>query len=98
MSTPQRPWSSALLREGLEIATVMDYLQFVDDIAADDDPDDDPDDPAPQCTVCGGGVGIFVRFSLNWTHYRATDTGGVELFDPGHEPQVGWRTAPGEPA
>ncbi|MGH3280779.1 MAG: hypothetical protein ACRDNW_16800 [Trebonia sp.] len=78
---------------------VLDYMQFIDDLAADGgDPDDDPDDPAPHCTVCGGEVGIFVRFSLNWAHYRATGTGSIELFDPGHEPQVGWRTAPGQPA
>jgi hypothetical protein len=79
---------------------VMDYMQFIDDLAADSDGDldDDPDDPAPHCTVCGGEVGIFVRYSLNWMHYRVTETGGVEMFDPGHQPEVGWHTAPGQPA
>ena len=54
------------------------------------------DDPAPHCTVCGGEVGIFVRYSLNWQHYQTTGEGSLELFDPGHEPDVAWRTAPGE--
>jgi hypothetical protein len=76
---------------------VMDYMQYVDDLTADGDPDDDPDDLAPHCAACGGEVGIFVRYSLNWQHYRITDKGSLELFDPGHEPDVDWRTAPGEP-
>ena len=41
-------------------AVVMDYLEFVDNLTADDGNDDDTDDPAPHCTVCGGEVGIFV--------------------------------------
>ncbi|HEY1622959.1 MAG TPA: hypothetical protein VGG16_04100, partial [Streptosporangiaceae bacterium] len=49
-------------------AVVMDYLEFVDNLAKDEN-DDDTDDPAPHCTVCGGEVGIFVRYSLNWQHY-----------------------------
>jgi hypothetical protein len=48
---------------------VMDYMQYVDDLAADGDPDDDPDDLAPHCAACGGEVGIFVRCSLEWQHY-----------------------------
>jgi hypothetical protein len=79
----------------------MDYLEFVDNLAADDGNDDDLDDiddPAPHCTACGGEVGIFVRYSLNWQHYQTTAEGSLELFDPGHEPEVGWRTAPAEPA
>jgi hypothetical protein len=74
---------------------VMDYMQFVDDRAAGGTLDgDDPDDPAPYCTACGSEVGIFIRYSLAWRHYRVTGEGGIELFDPGHAPRVGWRTAP----
>lgn len=74
---------------------VMDYMQFVDDQAADGGLDrDDPDDPAPYCQTCGSEVGVFIRYNLDWRHDRATAQGGVELFDPGHVPQVGWRTAP----
>jgi hypothetical protein len=75
---------------------VMGCLEFVDNLAADDENDDDTDDPVPLCMVCGGEVGIFVRYSLNWRHYQTTAEGSLELFDPGHEPEVGWRTAPGE--
>lgn len=79
-------------------AVVMDYMQYVDDLTADDDPEaGDLDDPAPYCTVCCGEVGIFVRYSLNWQHYVRTAEGSLELFDPGHEPEVAWRNAPGEP-
>ena len=78
-------------------SVVMDYLEFVDNLAADGENDHDTDDPAPHCTVCGGEVGIFVRYSLNWQHYQTTAEGSLELFDPGHEPEVGWRTTPGEP-
>jgi hypothetical protein len=74
---------------------VMDYMQFVDDHAADGTLDcDDSDDPAPYCLTCGSEVGIFIRYSLGWRHYRVTDQSGIELFDPGHTPEVGWRTAP----
>lgn len=80
-------------------AVVMDYMQYVDDLAADGDPDgDDPDDPAPHCIACEGEVGIFVRHSLNWQHYRMTAEGSLELFDPGHEPEVAWRIALGDSA
>jgi hypothetical protein len=79
-------------------AVTMDYLEFVDNLAADGENDDDPDDPAPHCTACGSEVGIFVRYSLNWQHYRTTHAGSLELFDPGHEPDVAWRAAPGESA
>jgi hypothetical protein len=39
----------------------MDYMDFLDDFAADGDLNrDDPDDPAPYCLACGEEVGIFV--------------------------------------
>jgi len=73
---------------------VMDYMEFTDNLAADGELDrDDADDPAPYCTVCGSEVGIFIRYSMDWTHYRTTSQAGIELFDPGHAPQIGWRTA-----
>jgi hypothetical protein len=76
-------------------AAVMDYMQFVDDHAADGGLElDAADDPAPYCTACGSEVGIFIRYSLAWRHYRFTGQAGIELFDPGHAPRVGWRTAP----
>jgi hypothetical protein len=74
---------------------VMDYMQFVDDRAADGTLDaDDPDDPAPYCTACGAEIGIFIRYGLDWRHYRGEGLDNIELYDPGHAPEVGWRTTP----
>ena len=86
-------------------AAVMDYGQFSDDLAADtdptspaSDPDDDfgnPDraaDPVPVCAHCGSDIGIFLRFGLQWRHYRGGDAlGQAEIFDPGHDPELAWR-------
>jgi hypothetical protein len=57
---------------------------------------DDPDpgrEPEPFCATCGAHIGIFLRFGLDWRHYRGdgTVTGQTELFDPGHHPVVAWR-------
>jgi hypothetical protein len=62
-------------------------------------PDDNTPDPAldpePYCTICGADVGIFLRFGLDWRHYRGdgTTTGPIELFDPGHTSTIAWRPA-----
>ena len=86
-------------------AAVMDYGQFSDDLAADadptspaSDPDDDSgnfdraEDPAPVCAQCGSDIGIFLKFGLQWRHYRGGDAlGQAEIFDPGHEPELAWR-------
>ena len=57
---------------------------------------DDPDpgrEPEPFCAECGAAIGIFLRFGLDWRHYRGDGTiiGQIELFDPGHDPAVAWR-------
>jgi len=59
---------------------------------------DDPDpgrEPEPFCAECGAEIGIFLRYGLDWRHYRGDGTiiGQIELFDPGHEPIVSWRLA-----
>jgi hypothetical protein len=83
-------------------AAVMDYGQFSDDLAADTDPtnpDPDPDgdfghaeDPVPVCARCGSEIGIFLKFGLQWRHYRGGEAlGQAEIFDPGHEPELAWR-------
>jgi len=40
-------------------------------------------DPAPYCATCGADIGIFLKFGLDWRHYRGTILGQAELFDPG---------------
>jgi len=39
--------------------------------------------PAPYCATCGADIGIFLKFGLDWRHYRGTILGQAELFDPG---------------
>jgi hypothetical protein len=86
-------------------AAVMDYGQFSDDLAADTDPTspasdpndgfgnfDRAEDPVPVCARCGSEIGIFIKFGLQWRHYRGGDAlGQAEIFDPGHEPELAWR-------
>jgi hypothetical protein len=73
---------------------VMDYMEFLDNLAADGDPgQDNPDDLAPYCLACGSELGIFTGSSPDWKHYRATSQAGIERFDPDHTPEVGWRPA-----
>jgi hypothetical protein len=57
----------------------------------------DPDageDAEPFCVLCGAGVGIFLKFGLEWRHYRGDGTvAWCEVYDAGHEPVVAWRPA-----
>ncbi len=52
---------------------------------------DGSDDPAPFCGRCGADIGVFLKFGLDWRHYRATTLDDIELFDPGHAPVLAWR-------
>jgi hypothetical protein len=79
---------------------VLDYCEAVDwgwagfdpDLIPDPDGDDDADDsPAPFCARCGGDLGIFVKFGLDWRHYRGEGLNDIELYDPGHAPELTWR-------
>jgi hypothetical protein len=78
---------------------VMGYMDFSDALAADADPASPrPDDricdeePAPDCGRCGADIGIFVKFGLDWRHYReGTTLGQAEIFDPGHPAELAWR-------
>ena len=56
-------------------------------------PGDGSDDPAPYCERCGADIGVFLRFGLDWRHYRGAGLDDIELFDPGHAPVVAWRMA-----
>jgi hypothetical protein len=72
---------------------VMDYMEFIDNLAADGDAQAvDLDEPTPYCQACGAEVGIFVRFSLGWVHFRTVGQCEIELFEPGHDVDVVWRS------
>lgn len=51
------------------------------------------DGPEPHCTACGGPVGIFLGYGMDWHHYDAVaaDDGRLEIDDANHAPSVGWR-------
>lgn len=75
---------------------VMDYMDFSDALAADADtssPDRRPDgEPAPVCGRCGADIGIFIKFGLDYRHYRGGAVlGQAEIFDPGHAAELAWR-------
>lgn len=63
------------------------------DTVEQDDGDDVSAEPEPYCAVCGADIGIFLRYGLDWRHFRGT-IGQIELFDAGHTPVVAWRPAP----
>lgn len=68
----------------------------LDKVERDDEDDGDvvSDEPEPYCALCGADIGIFVRFGLDWMHYRGgTTIAKVEQFDAGHAPVVAWRPA-----
>jgi hypothetical protein len=84
---------------------VMDYMEFSDLLAADTDPtsphpDFDYDkEPAPICAQCGADIGIFIKFGLDWRHYREGGAlGQAEIFDPGHAAELTWRHPKSAPA
>ena len=80
---------------------VLDYCQATDwgwsgfdpDLIPDPDGDDPDDDPAPVCACCGGDLGIFLKFGLDWRHYRGEGLNDIELYDPGHAPKLTWRAS-----
>ncbi len=75
--------------------TAFDATLDATEPCTDDDTPDPADNPEPFCAVCGADVGIFLRFGLDWRHYRGdgTTVGQIEIFDPGHAPVIAWRPA-----
>jgi hypothetical protein len=59
--------------------------------------DDGTEDPTPVCAICGGDIGVFLKFGLEWRHYTGSDLTDLVLLNPGHQPVLAWRT-PGLPA
>jgi hypothetical protein len=76
---------------------VLDFCEAANWDAGDNafdpaDPDDGgAGDPAPVCGRCGADIGIFVKFGLQWLHYKGATLTDIELYDPGHQPEVTWR-------
>ncbi len=67
---------------------------MLDKLQSDDIDDEYPGhEPEPFCAECGSDIGIFLRYGLDWRHYRANGTTSrqIELTDPGHDPVVAWR-------
>jgi hypothetical protein len=70
--------------------TVLDAVEPCDE----NDAPGTGEDAEPFCAVCAERVGIFLLLGLDWRHYRGEEPGGpFEIFDPGHEPTVIWRSA-----
>ena len=81
---------SAIDPQMFEIA--MDAAtQIADDAPEEKEPEDH--EPMPVCRRCGGQVGIFLRYGLDWQHFHGngTTSGQQELYDPGHPAEVTWR-------
>jgi hypothetical protein len=79
---------------GYDTGTFDAILDAVEPCDADPDPDAG-EDAEPCCAECGADIGIFLRFGLDWRHYRGNGTtaGRIEVFDAGHVPIVAWRPA-----
>jgi len=68
-------------------------LNATEPCTSDDSPDP-AENPEPYCTICGADVGIFLRFGLDWRHYRGDGTvSQIELFEADHAPVIAWRLA-----
>jgi hypothetical protein len=84
--------AAGLLWLAMNFPAVADAM--LDKVEYDAIDDSDPSqEPEPFCAECGAAIGIFLRFGLDWRHFRGDGTtiGQIELFDPGHDPVVAWR-------
>jgi len=87
-------WSPSAFTAVLDYCEATDWgwSAFDPDLLPGPDGDDNPDDnPAPFCTRCGGDLGIFLKFGLDWRHCRGEGLDDIELYDPGHAPELTWR-------
>jgi hypothetical protein len=84
--------AAGLLWLAMNFPAVADAMLDKVEYDAIDDPDPSQE-PEPFCAECGAAIGIFLRFGLDWRHFRGDGTtiGQIELFDPGHDPAVAWR-------
>ncbi len=84
--------AAGLLWLAMNFPAVADAMLDKLECDAIDDEDLSPE-PEPFCLTCGTDLGIFLRYGLDWRHFRGDGTtiGQIELIDPGHEPVVAWR-------
>ncbi|TVZ00004.1 hypothetical protein EAS64_38615 [Trebonia kvetii] len=90
-------WSPGTFTAALDYCESTDWgwSGFDPDLEPGSESDTNPgDDPAPVCARCGGNLGIFLKFGLDWRHYRGEGLDNLELYDPGHAPKITWRPAP----
>jgi hypothetical protein len=84
--------AAGLLWLAMNFPSVCDAMLDKIEFDAIDDPDP-AREPEPFCAECGANIGIFLRYGLDWHHFRGDPTiiSQIELFDPGHQPVVAWR-------
>jgi hypothetical protein len=90
--TTKQLTDALLFLAGYAPAVFDSVAEAVEPCAGDGD-----EDPAPYCAICGGDIGVFLKFGLDWRHYTGTDLTDLELVEPGHRPVLAWRS-PGSPA
>jgi len=86
---------AGLLWLAMNFPAVCDAMLDKTECDAIDDEEFLCEGPEPYCTLCGAAVGIFTANGDIWRHYRwgyAPDS-KPQVYDAGHEPQIGWRPA-----
>jgi hypothetical protein len=87
-------WSPGTFTAALDYCEATGWGQSgsgPDPAPGQDGDDDTGHDPAPVCAQCGGNLGIFLKLGLEWRHYHGEDLNDIELYDPGHAPEITWR-------
>jgi hypothetical protein len=87
---------AGLLWLAMNFPAVCDAMLDKTECDAIDDEESLCEEPEPYCTVCRAAAGIFTAHGDQWRHYRWDYAPGSkpEVFDAGHDPQIGWRPAP----
>ncbi len=84
---------AGLLWLAMNFPAVCDTMLDKTECDAVDDEDFPCEESEPFCTVCDAAAGIFTAYGEGWMHFRWDYAPGSkpEVFDAGHEPQIGWR-------
>ncbi len=87
--TPEQITAGLIWLSGYDPGTFDAVLEAIETRSGDPDANDEP---APYCALCGASIGIFLRFGLDWRHYREAAPPGTRAAGPGS------RLSPGEGA